>query len=57
MDYALRDLHKPVGIAEIQLSKILPKDFIGKLPDPQELQHEILHTLEDLDGFEKDNGE
>lgn len=55
VDYALRDLHKPVGIAEIQLSKILPKDFIGKLPDPQELQHEILHTLEDLDSLEKNN--
>lgn len=55
VDYALRDLHKPVGIAEIQLSKILPKDFIGKLPDPQELQDEILHTLEDLDSLEKNN--
>lgn len=49
VDYALRDLHKPVGVAEIKLSKVLPKEFIGKLPDPQELENEIRHTLEDLD--------
>ena len=57
VDYALRDLNKPVGIAEIQLSKILPKDLIGKVPDPKELQNKILHTLEDLNGLKKDNGE
>lgn len=49
VDYALRDLNKPVGVAEIKLSKILPEELVGKLPDPQELQNEILHTLEDID--------
>lgn len=48
VDYALRDLHKPVGVAEIRLSKILPKELIGKLPDPQELKHEILNTIEHI---------
>lgn len=56
VDYALRDLNKPVGVAEIRLSKVLPKELVGKLPDPRELKHEILHTLEDIDDLEKDNG-
>jgi len=49
VDYALRDLHKPVGVAEIKLSKVLPKEFVGKLPDPHELENEIRHSLEDID--------
>jgi predicted nuclease of restriction endonuclease-like (RecB) superfamily len=44
-DYALRDIHKPMGIAEIQLSKILPSDLVDKLPDPRQLEDEILHEL------------
>lgn len=44
-DYALRDIHKPMGIAEIQLSKILPSDLVDKLPDPRQLEDEILQEL------------
>lgn len=57
VDYALRDLHKPVGVAEIKLSKILPKDLVGKLPDPHELEQEILHSLENLDEIDQNDGE
>lgn len=57
VDYALRDLHKPVGVAEIKLSKILPKDLVGKLPDPHELEQEILHSIEDLDKTNNNDGE
>jgi predicted nuclease of restriction endonuclease-like (RecB) superfamily len=49
VDYALRDLNTPADLAEIKLSKILPNDFIGKLPDPQELKNEILYSLEHID--------
>jgi len=48
VDYALRDIHKPMGIAEIKLSKVLPKELIGKLPDPQELENELLHELGEI---------
>jgi predicted nuclease of restriction endonuclease-like (RecB) superfamily len=48
VDYALRDIHKPMGVAEIKLSKVLPKELIGKLPDPQELKHELLHELGEI---------
>jgi|SRR3990167_12491 len=53
-DYALRDVNKPMGIAEIKLSKILPKELVGKLPDPKELENEILNKIEGLDDVEDD---
>jgi len=49
VDYALRDLNKPVGVAEMQLSKVLPKELVGKLPDPHQLENEILHSFDDID--------
>jgi predicted nuclease of restriction endonuclease-like (RecB) superfamily len=57
LEYALRDFNKPMGIAEIKLSKLLPKELIGKFPDPQELEDEILHSLQEMDDSEKNNGE
>lgn len=47
VDYALRDIKKPVGIAELQLSKVLPDSLIGKLPDPDELRERLLQNLKD----------
>lgn len=53
VDYALRDLNKPMGVSEIKLSKVLPKELVGKLPDPQQLESEILHELGEIKGNEK----
>ena len=52
-DYALRDVKKPMGIAEIHLSKVLPKELVGRLPDVEKLENEILHKIENLDSFNK----
>lgn len=46
VDYILPDLNRPIGVAELALSKDLPKELKGKLPDPTELRKEILHTLD-----------
>jgi predicted nuclease of restriction endonuclease-like (RecB) superfamily len=46
VDYVLPETTRPIGVAELKLSKVLPKDLIGKLPDPKELEHEILQSLE-----------
>ena len=54
-DYALRDVNKPMGVAEIKLSKILPKELVGKLPDLKELENEILHEIQELNGLEDSN--
>src|SRR3990167_2920533 len=47
-------VNQPMGIAEIKLSKILPKELVGKLPDPKELENEILNKIEGLDDVEDD---
>jgi predicted nuclease of restriction endonuclease-like (RecB) superfamily len=46
-EYALRGIDRPMGIAEYQLSKILPEDLKGSLPTIEELEAE-------LEGLEKD---
>lgn len=54
VDYALRDLNKPVGVAELKFSKILPNQLIGKLPNPEELRQEMLLELSEFGSEEKD---
>lgn len=46
-DYALRDVNKPMGVAELTLSKVLPKNLAESLPDPKQLEEEILHKLDE----------
>ena len=45
VEFALRGIDKPVGVAEYRLTTKLPKSFIGKLPDVKELKREILKEL------------
>ncbi|HCJ1109665.1 TPA: DUF1016 family protein [Legionella pneumophila] len=49
VDYVLPDTIRPIGVAELELFKALPKSLVGKLPDPKELESEILHSIEELD--------
>ncbi len=48
-DYILPETNRPIGVAELKLSRVLPKNLIGKLPDPQELKQKILDSLGDVD--------
>jgi predicted nuclease of restriction endonuclease-like (RecB) superfamily len=41
-EYALRDLHKPVGVSQYTLTESLPKQFQGSLPSAEELQTELM---------------
>lgn len=52
-EYALRDVNKPIGVAEIILSKVLPSNLADKLPDLKLLKDEILFDLEESDNEEK----
>lgn len=56
VDYALRDINKPMGVAEIKLSKVLPKELVGKLPDPKILESEILHELGEITDVKNERG-
>lgn len=40
-EYALRDLHKPMGVSEYKLTESLPKQFRGSLPSIKELESKL----------------
>jgi predicted nuclease of restriction endonuclease-like (RecB) superfamily len=40
-EYALKDYTKPIGIAEYQLTRLLPADFKDKMPTIEELEAEL----------------
>jgi len=41
VEYALRDVHKPMGVAEYQLAKALPEHLKGSLPTVEQLEAEL----------------
>ena len=41
VEYALRIVNKPIGIAKYQLTHELPKELIGELPDINELKNRL----------------
>ena len=41
VEYALRDTHKPIGVAAYKLTKALPRKFKGTLPTIKELEAEL----------------
>jgi len=45
VEYALRGIDKPVGVAEYSLTHDLPKELAGKLPDAKQIEAEILREL------------
>jgi len=40
-EYALRDLHKPIGVADYELARALPKEFASSLPSIEVLEAEL----------------
>ncbi len=40
-EYALRDMSKPIGVSEYQLTEALPENLRGKLPTVEELEAEL----------------
>ena len=42
VEYALRGIDKPVGVAEYKLTKELPEAFADKLPDVKQIEQELL---------------
>lgn len=40
-EYALRDINKPIGISEYQLTQALPKDLENKLPTVAQLENQL----------------
>jgi len=53
VEYALRDMHKPIGVAEYQLAKALPDSLKGSLPTVEQLEAE-LKAVEKLDASQSE---
>jgi hypothetical protein len=41
VEYALRNVHQPIGVAEYQLAKALPDSLKGSLPTVEQLEAEL----------------
>jgi predicted nuclease of restriction endonuclease-like (RecB) superfamily len=41
VEYALRDIHKPMGVSEYLLTNAIPEDFKPQLPSVEELEREL----------------
>jgi hypothetical protein len=40
-EFALRDINKPMGVSEFQLTEILPEDLKSSLPSIEEIENEL----------------
>jgi len=40
-EYALRGVHKAIGVSEYQLTRALPKEFKSSLPSVEEIEREL----------------
>ena len=41
MEYALRDISKPIGVSEYKITKELPKELKSTLPSIEEIEAEL----------------
>ncbi len=41
VEYALSDIHKPMGVSEYELTHILPKELESSLPSIEEIEEEL----------------
>lgn len=46
-EYALRDVHKPIGISDYELGRALPQDIKSGLPSIEELENKLSRELQD----------
>jgi predicted nuclease of restriction endonuclease-like (RecB) superfamily len=44
-EFALRDLNKPIGISEFQLTEIIPEDLKSSLPTIEEIENEFKNHI------------
>ena len=46
-EYALRDIHKPIGVSDYELTRSLPENLKSSLPTIEEIEAELQSDLED----------
>jgi len=50
VEYSLRAINKPLGVAEYRLSSRLPSELTGKIPTPEELTEQLKQKLTENEG-------
>jgi hypothetical protein len=48
VEYALRGVDKPMGVAHYYLTRKLPQPLVGQLPAPSELEKKVKEELKEL---------
>jgi len=41
VEYALQDIHKPIGVSEFTLEKMLPAELVSTLPTIEEFEEQL----------------
>jgi predicted nuclease of restriction endonuclease-like (RecB) superfamily len=49
-EYALSDIHKPMGVSEYQLTQSLPENLKGSLPSIEEIERELEKNVRTMIG-------
>jgi len=44
-EYALRDIHKPIGVSDYELTRALPENLKSALPTIEEIEAELQSEL------------
>jgi YhcG PDDEXK nuclease domain len=44
-EYTLRDIHKPIGVADYEFTHALPQELASILPSIEEIETELQHEL------------
>lgn len=47
-EYALRDVHKPIGIADYEFTRTLPAELASSLPSIEAIEAELSRSLEEI---------
>jgi predicted nuclease of restriction endonuclease-like (RecB) superfamily len=45
-EYALRDIHKPIGLTDYELTRALPSELASSLPSIEDIENELSDNLE-----------
>jgi len=56
-EYALRDIHKPIGVADYELTRALPSELASSLPSIETLEAELSQDYSEGDADAGDAGQ
>jgi len=55
-EYALKDIHKPIGVSEYKLSDFVPAELVDTLPSVEDIEKRVKLSLDFEEETKKDSG-